>query len=109
MIPGMNPRDLQKAMKRLGMKQEEIEASEVIIKCIDKELVVHNPQVMKVDVMGQESLQITGKIEERPLSNIKEEDIDAVIEQTGVSKEEALRSLEENDGDIAKTILNLKD
>ena len=105
----MNPRDLQKAMKGLGMKQEEIEASEVVIKCTDKELVVHNPQVMKVNVMGQESLQITGEIEERLLSSIKDEDIESVVEQTGVSRENALKALEENDGDIAKTILHLKE
>ena len=108
MIPGMNPSDLRKAMKKLGMKQEEIDASEVIIKCSDKELVIRDPQVVKINVMGQDSLQITGSIEERSLSNVEEGDVDAVVEQTGVSKEEALEALEDNDGDIAKTILSLK-
>ena len=30
MIPGMNPRDMAKAMKKMGIKQEDIEALEVI-------------------------------------------------------------------------------
>ena len=45
MIPGMNPKDVQRAMKKLGIKQEEIEANEVIIKTNDKEIVIQNPQV----------------------------------------------------------------
>lgn len=109
MIPNINPNQMKSMMKKLGMKQEQIEASEVLIKCEDKELIVKNPQVMKVNVMGQDSLQITGEIEERSSSSIKEEDISTVIEQTQCNKEEAIKALEENDGDIAKAILSLKD
>lgn len=69
MIPGINPRDMQKAMKRLGITQQEIEATEVIIKTADAELVIHNPQVSKVNMMGQETFQIVGRVEERPLSS----------------------------------------
>ena len=36
MIPGINPKQMQKAMKQLGMKQEEIQATEVIIKSPEK-------------------------------------------------------------------------
>ena len=42
MFPGMNPRDVQKAMKRMGIKQVEIPASEVIIRCDDKNIVIYN-------------------------------------------------------------------
>ena len=65
MIPGMNPRQLQQAMKKLGMKQEEIDATEVIIKTPDKDIIIPNPQVMKVNMMGQDSLQITGEMIEQ--------------------------------------------
>ena len=34
----MNPREMQKAMKRLGIKQEEIDAKEVVIKTSGKDL-----------------------------------------------------------------------
>ena len=64
MIPGINPRDMQKAMKRLGIKQEEIDAELVIIKTADKDFVIKNPHVSKVNMMGQETFQITGDITE---------------------------------------------
>jgi nascent polypeptide-associated complex subunit alpha len=106
MIPGMNPRDMQKAMKRLGIKQEEIEASEVIIKTADKNLVIRNPSVTKVNMGGQETLQIGGTIEEE--SVISEDDVNTVAEQTEVSKEEARNALEAADGDLAAAIMELQ-
>ena len=36
MMPNINPRQLQKAMQRMGVRQEEIEATEVIIKTKEK-------------------------------------------------------------------------
>jgi len=30
-------------MKKMGMKQEDIDASEVIIKCSDKEIIIRKP------------------------------------------------------------------
>ena len=102
----LNPKDLEKAMKKLGVKQEEIDANEVIIKCNDKEIIVRNPKVIKINMMGQESLQITGDIEE--LEKYNEDDIKTVIEQVKCSRDEAIKSLEENNGDIAGSILSLK-
>ena len=96
-------------MKQLGMKQEEIDAQEVIIKCSDKELIIRNPNVQKINMMGQESLQITGEIEERELEKFKEEDVKLIMEQTGMSESIVKEKLSENDGDIAKTILELED
>ena len=57
-------------------------------------------------MMGQETFQITGDISEE--SSISEEDIKMVVEQTSVSEEQAKESLEKNNGDIAKTIMELK-
>ena len=111
MIPGMNPRDVQKAMKRLGIKQEEINATEVIIKTVDKELIIANPQVSKVNMMGQETFQVSGDVEERLVSSepeINEEDIKTVMEQTGVTEEEAKEAIEDNEGDLAKAIMAIK-
>ena len=106
----MNPRKIQAMMKQLGVKQEEIDAEEVIIKCHDKELIIKNPNVQKVNMMGQESLQITGDIEERSLEETEkfsEEDVKLVVEQANCSEKKARESLEKNNGDIAKTILEL--
>ncbi len=107
MLPGINPKQLEKAMKKMGIKQEEIEAEQVIIKTKDKELIVNNPHVMKVDMMGQESLQITGEIEERELKKYTEEDVKTVTEKADCTEEEARESLEKNNGDIAAAILEL--
>ena len=97
---------MQKMMNRMGIKQQEIDAIEVIIKTTDKNLIIRNPSVTKIDMMGQKTLQITGDIEEE--SSISEEDIKTVSEQAEVLEEEAKKALEESDGDLAEAILNLK-
>lgn len=112
MIPGMNPRDVQRAMKRMGIKQEEIDATEVIIKTSDKEIIIQNPQVSKVNMMGQETFQISGQIEEHALSSepeINQDDIKTVMEQAGVTEEKAREVIVKNNGDLAKTIMELKE
>jgi nascent polypeptide-associated complex subunit alpha len=109
MIPGMNPRDLAKAMKKMGIKQEEIPAEEVIIRCSDKDLVVKNPNVVRVNAMGQDSLQITGDIvEQEAQSEISQEDIKTVASQANVSEEKAKEALESKNGDLAEAILSLQ-
>lgn len=108
MFPKINPRQMEKLMKQMGVKQEEIDAEEVIIKCSDKELIIKNPSVQKVNMMGQESLQITGLIEERSLEKFTEDDVNTVKSQTGKSDKEVRAALEESDGDLAEAILKLK-
>ena len=105
MIPGINPREMQKAMKKLGIRQEEIEADEVIIKSGNKEIVITNPQVTKVNMMGQEMLQVSGELEDY----INEDDVKLVMEQAQVSREKAEKALKENNNDIASAILSLKE
>lgn len=109
MLPGMDPRQIKKAMQRMGIQQKEIDATEVIIKCSDKEIVIKNPQVSKINMMGQETFQINGNVIERQLKQgISEEDIHTVINQTNCTKEEAKRALEDSNGDLAEAILSLK-
>ena len=110
MFPGMNPREMQKAMKRLGIKQEEIDAELVIIKTAGKDLVIKNPHVSKVNMMGQESLQIVGDIieVEREKADISEDDIATVTEQTSCTREDALEALEQSNGNLAEAILKLQ-
>ena len=96
-------------MKKMGIQQEDIPATEVIIKLQDKELVISNPQVAKVNAMGQESYQITGEAVERQLEpSITEEDVSTVVGQTGVSHDQALDAIKKNNGDLAAAILELK-
>ena len=101
----MNKKVMEQAMKKLGMKQEEIEATEVIIKTTSKDYVIRNPQVSKINMMGQETLQVVGKMEE--MESFSEDDVKTVMNQTNKKEEEVKAKLKENNGDIAKTIIDL--
>ncbi|MBI1935963.1 nascent polypeptide-associated complex protein [Candidatus Woesearchaeota archaeon] len=109
MIPGMNPREMQKAMKRLGISQEEIDAKIVIIKTSGKDLLIKNPHVTKFNMMGQETFQVVGDIEEAEEEHeISEDDVATVISQAGCSREDALDALKLSDGNLAEAILKLQ-
>ena len=109
MIPGMNPRDMQNAMKRMGIKQEQIDATEVIIRTTGSTLIIRNPQVAKINMMGQESFQVVGRVEEvDDAPAISDEDVQAVVQQANCSEEEAKSALEGSKGDIAAAILKLQ-
>ncbi|MBI4140595.1 nascent polypeptide-associated complex protein [Candidatus Woesearchaeota archaeon] len=109
---GLNPRDIEKAMKRMGIQQQDIDATEVVIKTPTKQLIIKNPHVAKVNAMGQESFQITGIVEEKITDStpeITEDDIKTVMEQTNCDKKTAEETLQKNKGDLAQTIIELKE
>lgn len=108
-MSGMNPKKMQGMMKQLGISQEEIDASKVIIEKRDNtKIIIENPDVSKIIMQGQEMIQIAGgKIsEESEEPKISEEDIQTIINQTNCSKEEAQKALEET-GDLAEAIMKL--
>jgi len=108
----MNPRKMQQMMKQLGIQQVDIPASEVIIRTADKDIIITNPSVAKVNMMGQETFQISGEIREESRNttpDISEEDIKTVMEQTGVDKNTAKKAIETANGDLAEAILSLKE
>ena len=99
-------------MKQMGIQQQEIPAVEVIIRTEDKELIISNPSVQKVNMMGQINFQISGEVKERSLQTtpeINDEDIKTVMEQAKVNYETAKKAIENADGDLAEAILNLSD
>lgn len=109
MFPGMNPRKMQQMMRRMGIRQVEIPAKEVIIKTENKEIIITEPLVSKINMMGQETFQISGKVHEREKeAEISQDDIKTVIEQAGVDEPTARKALQSSGGDIAKAILDLK-
>ena len=111
MFPGINPREMQKAMKRLGIKQEEIDAELVIIKTPTKDILIKSPQVSRVNMMGQETFQVAGhvvEIEKDSTPEISEEDMATVVEQTSCTKEEAFEALSQSKGNLAEAILKLQ-
>lgn len=104
----LNPKKMQAVMKQMGIAQEEIPASRVIIEKIDESrIIIESPSVTKIKMQGQETFQIAGEIkEEIPEIGISEQDIKAVMEKTGKSKKEAKKALEKT-GDLAEAILEL--
>ena len=110
MMPGMNPRKMQQAMKKMGISQVDIPATEVIIRQEDRELVFTNPQVAKVNMMGQNTYQIVGEPEERGYaSEISDDDVKTVMDQAEVDEESARQALEDSEGDIAEAIMKIQD
>ena len=114
MIPGMNKKQMkqmERQMKKMGMKMEDLEgAREVIIRFDEKELIIDNPSVSLMNVMGQETYQIEGKAREVELEyevEIPDEDIEMVANSANVSKEDAKAALEECKGDLAEAIMKL--
>ncbi|WP_173391315.1 nascent polypeptide-associated complex protein [Thermococcus paralvinellae] len=109
-MKGMNPKQMKKMMKQLGIKMEELEGvKEVIIRFENKEIIISEPIVTVIEAMGEKSYQIVGKEEVREILNIPEEDIKLVMEQTGVDYETAKKALEEAKGDLAEAILKLQE
>lgn len=104
----MNPKKMQGMMKQMGIAQEEIFASKVIIEKKDgTKLIIDEPSVIKIKMQGQTSFQITGEEKEESVEvGISEDDINTIVEKTGKSKEQAKESLEKT-GDLAESIMEL--
>ena len=109
----INPRDLQRMMKKMKM-QDLKGVEEVVIKFEDYELVITNAEVTKMEMNG-DVYQIRGRTERRGRSDVEvieveisDEDVALVASQAGVSEDEAEDALLESEGDIAKAIILLK-
>jgi nascent polypeptide-associated complex subunit alpha len=102
----ISPKQMEHMMRQLGVQMENIDAEEVVIKTSGKDIVIKNPEVAKIKAMGKESFQISGDISER--TKISDDDINLVAEQTGASREEAEKALNETGG-IAEAIVKIKE
>ena len=104
-------KQMERQMKKMGMKMEDLpDALEVIIRFEDKELIIDNPSVSLMNVMGQETYQIEGKAREVELEyeiEIPDEDVEMVASSAGVSLDKAREALEECKGDLAEAIMKL--
>ncbi len=125
MFPKMDPKAMAKIMSQMGMKTEEIDASRVIVEKADgSQLIVSEPKVSIITMQGQQSLQVSGRMETVDSVQVSQDlrrggdlispgdaakdDADIVMEQTGVSRAEAEKALADNNGDLAGAILQLK-
>ncbi|MFT4313010.1 MAG: nascent polypeptide-associated complex protein [Candidatus Woesearchaeota archaeon] len=110
MIPGMNPRQMQSMMKKMGIQQVDIPASRVIIQSEGKNYIIENPSVQRVNMMGQDTFQITGDVSEETHQaklTITNEDIQTVRDQTQATREQAIQAITDAEGDLAQAILQL--
>ena len=108
MMPGMDPKSMQKMMKQMGIKSDELDATKVTIELKEGgRISIFEPQVIQIEMQGSKSFQIMGKVTEE--QDAAEEDIKMVMEGAGCGKEEAQNALRETGGDIAEAILRLKD
>jgi nascent polypeptide-associated complex subunit alpha len=103
----MNPAQMQKMMKQMGMKMEEIDATDVVIRCSDCQIRIKRPQVVLADIMGKQVYQISGDETVEKLEP-KEDDVKLIMEQTGKDKETVAKKLKEMDNDLARVIMELK-
>jgi len=106
MFPNLDPKKMQAVMRQMGISQNEIPASRVIIEKEDNSrIIIENPSVTKINMQGNESFQITGDVSETEANN-SEEDIKTIMEKTGCNEKQAKKALEET-GDLAEAILKL--
>ena len=117
MIKRISSRELRRLTRKMGLDIEELSGvREVIIRLEDKELIFEDAKVQVINAKGEKIFQIYGSPVEKELSGISteeeveisEEDIQLVISQTGVSRDEALQALKETGGDLAQAIILIK-
>ncbi len=112
MFPGMNSKQMKSAMQRMGMKQEDLDATRVIVEFQDKQWIFDAPDFSKIDMMGNSSFQLVGPYREASLDStpdINQEDIETVMDAANVSEDVAKKAIAEAKGDLAEAILNLQE
>jgi len=119
MFPGIDPKKMQGMMKQMGIAQEEIDASCVIIELEDGgKIVIDEPSVVKINMQGQENFQISGEVSEVEGGEIDTGDVEEVVDNTSEDiktlmdkcnclEEEARMALEKANGDLTEAMLEL--
>ncbi len=102
----IDPKKMEKIMKRMNIKTEEVPAIKVVIETENKTITITKPQVMIADIMGRRTYQITGN--ESVEDKINEDDVKLVMEKTGKERDNVVKKLKELNNDIARAIIELK-
>ena len=95
---GLNPRKMKQMMEQMGIDVEELDATEVVIRTDDGDLVFDDADVTRMDARGQETYQIVGEPVERDASAIEGDTDEAT----------AREALEAVDGDLAAAVDRLE-
>ncbi|MEM0043248.1 MAG: nascent polypeptide-associated complex protein [Sulfolobales archaeon] len=108
-------RDLEKQLRKLGVKVSNMEnVKSIIIETEDKEIIVEPAQILVMEFRGQKIYQIIAEKEsiidlKQEKSEINEDDIRFIMEQTGLDREKARELLIKAGGDIAKALMMYQD
>jgi nascent polypeptide-associated complex subunit alpha len=116
---GLDPRKMEQMMKQMGIDVQEIDATEVVIRTPEEELVFTDADVTRMDAQGQATYQIVGEPESREAdagddeaqiedADIPADDVEIVAMRTGASEEDARSALEAVDGDLAAAVERLE-
>jgi len=120
MIP-TNPRELEKILKRMGIKVEEVDAAYVEIRLKNGEVLrINNPTVALMRMPNKtllyqiqtaegsiQKMTPTPQLQQTAEYQPSEEDIALVMEQTGATREEAVKALVEARGDLVQAAMKL--
>ncbi|AMH93917.1 alpha-NAC protein [methanogenic archaeon ISO4-H5] len=113
---GVNPRQMQRTMRSMGIKQTNIEnVVEVIIRTRDQDIVLSPAEVVCIDMKGSKSYQVSGVETVMAAGSagsssgpvFPAEDIELVMSQTNCDRETAISALEACDGQPAEAIIKL--
>ena len=122
---GLDSRKMQQMMEQMGIDVEELDATEVVIRTDDGDLVFDDADVTRMDARGQETYQIVGEPVERDASAIEgdadeataddasdatvpDADVEIVAQRAGVDEATAREALEAVDGDLAAAVDRLE-
>jgi len=108
MFGKINPKQIEGMMKKMGIAQQQIDAKRVIIELDDENIIIDEPSVVKINMQGNESYQINGESRTESKEGFSEQDVNIVIEKTGAKKDQVIKFLKENNGDIALAIIEFK-
>lgn len=122
---GLDPRKMEQMMKQMGIDTEELDATEIVIRTPEEELVFSDADVTVINAQGQQTYQIVGEPETREIgsgsdvgdangdaaiedADIPADDVEIVAMRTGASEDDARTALEEADGDLATAVEKLE-
>lgn len=116
----LNPRDLERYLKRMGIKMEEVDAAYVEIGLKNGDILrIEGPAIAllklpnKMLVYQIQTQESSVKVRRRPQQTAEagytptDEDINLVMEQTGATREEAEQALREAKGDLVQAVMSL--
>ena len=137
MMPGLDPRQMQAMMRRMGIQMQDIDGViEVVVRTRTKEYRIKRPSVSIMKAQGSETWQVQGKATEvaidaaatppastptpaadaapapvatnaPPPLPVSEDDVRLVMKQTGKDAATCRKALEAAGGDLAEAIVAL--